>query len=297
MDDALRPVILHYHIYKNAGTTIEAVLEREFGVFFATLHTPDPNAIVTNPEVIAYLEAHDEVSALSSHQIRYPRPAADGYEFFDICFIRHPLDRLFSQYSFLRKPGVDDPLTGQAKASDLPGFLSFLLEHHPAYASNAQTALLLHQGDRSRLSSRDARAAGSLVREISILGVVQEFDESLMLAEYTLQPWFPQLRLHYAPQNVTNSETMSFEERLAFIRRECGEALYGRLLDANTLDLALWDEATAEVRRRVEARPEHEHWLREFRSRVDTYTGAPRLRDKLLQRLHVAFQKPVRVQR
>ncbi|HZU25611.1 MAG TPA: sulfotransferase family 2 domain-containing protein [Bryobacteraceae bacterium] len=292
-----RPVLLHYHIYKNAGTTVEAVLEREFGVFFSTLHTPGANALVMNSEIVAFLEEHETVSALSSHQFRYPRPAAAGFEFFDICFVRHPLDRLFSQYSFLRKPGVSDALVEEAKAMDLAAFLSFLLRQHPEYASNAQTALLLHQGDRSSLSAEDARAAGSLVREISIIGTVEQFDESLMLAEYTLQPWFPDLRLHYAPQNVTNSQTMSFDERLAFIRARCGETLWRQLLDANALDVALWNEASAELRRRVEARPDHEHWLREFRSRVDIYTGAPRLRDKLLQRLHVPFQKPVRVQR
>jgi len=297
MDEDKRPVILHYHIYKNAGTTVEAVLEREFGLFFSTLDTGDANAVISNDELLAWLEAHDTIAALSSHQIRYPRPASDGFEFFDICFIRHPLDRLFSHYSFLRKPGVDDPLTEAAKANDLAGFLLFLLEHHPAYTNNAQTALLLRQGDWAALRADDTRALGPLVREISILGEVRDFDESLMLAEYTLQPWFPQLRLHYAPQNVTNSEKMSFEERLAHIRDQCGEPLYQRLIDANDLDLALWNEAVAELRRRLDARPEHELWLREFRTRVDRFLGAPRLRDRLLQRLNVPFQKAVRIQK
>ena len=33
-----RFVIVHYHIFKNGGSTIEAILERESGHRFATLH-------------------------------------------------------------------------------------------------------------------------------------------------------------------------------------------------------------------------------------------------------------------
>jgi len=290
-------VILHYHIYKNAGTTVEAVLEREFGLFFATIEGGGATGALTNAELLAFLESHDTLLAISSHQIRYPRPASDRFEFFDICFIRHPLDRLFSHYSFLRKPQVTDPLTDAARTMDLAGFCSFLLERHPEYTDNPQTALLLHRGDTSSVSTADARAARSLVREISVLGVVEAFDESLMLAEYTLHPWFPHLRMHYVPQNVTNSADIGFEHRLDVIRSSCGEELYARLAAASELDLVLWREAQAELQRRLEARPEHEIWLEEFRRRTDRYQGGPRLRDRLLQRMHIPTARSVKVQR
>ena len=38
--DVPRPrfVVVHYHFFKNAGSTIESILEREFAGEFATLH-------------------------------------------------------------------------------------------------------------------------------------------------------------------------------------------------------------------------------------------------------------------
>lgn len=287
------PVVLHYHIYKNAGSTIDSILEREFGVFFAALHSNDANAIISNSELLSFLERQRTVLALTSHQIRYPKPVSEHFEFFDFCFIRHPLDRLFSQYGFLRKPSVDDPLAGLARTTDLAGFLGFLLDHHPEYACNAQTRLLLHQGDGSAISSDDFHPIRELLGNISLLGVVDAFDESLMVAEYSLHPYFPRLRLHYCPQNVTNSREMPFSHRLDLIRSSCGERLYGRLVEANRFDMELWRQARLELRCRLDARPQHEQWLREFRLRTERYQGGPRLRDRILQLVRIrAGQAP-----
>ncbi len=295
--DGKRPVILHYHIYKNAGSTIGAVLERQFGVFFSALHRNDPNAIISNGELLSFVEHHKTLLALSSHQIRYPKPASDQVEFFDFCFIRHPLDRLFSQYSFLRKAHVDDPLTKVAKTTDLAGFFSFLLDHHPEYACNPQMNLLLHQGHSCLIGPDHFEAARVLLCDISLLGVVDALDESLMIAEYALHPYFPRLRLHYCPQNVTNSQLMTFDQRLEVIRSRCGEELYARLLEANQFDLALWREALLDLRRRLQTRPEYEHWLEEFRHRTERYQGGPRLRDRLLQQMKIPVQRTPYIQR
>ncbi len=82
----MRSVILHYHIYKNAGMSIEETLDRNFGERFCRLDTDDPNGHVTNDDLLAYLNRNAHVQAISSHQIRYPIPAAPGIFFFDLCF-------------------------------------------------------------------------------------------------------------------------------------------------------------------------------------------------------------------
>ena len=99
----MRFVLLHYHIFKNAGSTIEDILDHSFGDRFATLETPVEGGIVSNSDLIAFLDAHPHVCAFSSHQIRYPMPLAPGYLFFDICFLRDPLDRLRSFYDYFRQ--------------------------------------------------------------------------------------------------------------------------------------------------------------------------------------------------
>jgi len=295
--DGKRPVILHYHIYKNAGSTIDSVLEREFGAFFSILSRDDPNAIISSGELISFVEHNQSVLALSSHQIRYPKPKSQQVEFFDLCFIRHPLDRLFSQYSFLLKPHVDDPLTGVARTTDLAGFCLFLLDRHPEYACNPQTNLLLNQGHSCSICPDDLERARGLLRDIAVLGVVDAFDESFMVAEYALHPYFPRLRLHYCAQNVTNSGQMTFDQRMEVIRLRCGAQLYARLLDSNRFDLALWHEALLDLQRRLQARPDQEYCLEEFRRRTERYQGGPLVRDKLLQWMKIRTQRAPNIQR
>ena len=114
---ALRFVILHYHILKNAGTTIENILDRNFGERFARLDTSDRDGRIEQADILAYLDEHQEVQALSSHQIHYPVPAAPGYIFFDLCFLRDPIDRLRSTYDYFRqRPAEGDPLSDAANS-------------------------------------------------------------------------------------------------------------------------------------------------------------------------------------
>jgi len=90
------------HIFKNGGTTIDSVLEREFYDLFATLHGPAPESVLTGRNVLGLLEEHPAIEVVSSHHLRYPKPKADGYAFFDICMLRHPLARLHSMSLYFR---------------------------------------------------------------------------------------------------------------------------------------------------------------------------------------------------
>jgi hypothetical protein len=69
-----RFVVVHYHIFKNGGSTIESILRREFGTGFTMLHGPGPNSILSGDDLGAFLRDY-EVSAISSHHLRYPLPA------------------------------------------------------------------------------------------------------------------------------------------------------------------------------------------------------------------------------
>src|SRR5215831_12995962 len=92
----VRYAIVHYHIFKNGGTTIEGILEREFGGGFVTLHGPSDSATLDADDLAEFLTIRKDVLALSSHHLRYPRPAVRHTVLFDWCFLRDPLDRLQS---------------------------------------------------------------------------------------------------------------------------------------------------------------------------------------------------------
>ena len=99
----MRLVILHYHIFKNAGSTIEDILDHSFGERFAKLDTPAGEGLISNPDLVRFFDARPSLRAFSSHQIRHPLPEAPGYLFFDICFLRDPIDRIRSIYTYFRQ--------------------------------------------------------------------------------------------------------------------------------------------------------------------------------------------------
>jgi hypothetical protein len=75
---ATRFVFVHFHIFKNGGTTIESVLRREFGEGFASLHGPSENSILTGEDLACFPRARPAGSAVSSHRLRYPLPVIPG---------------------------------------------------------------------------------------------------------------------------------------------------------------------------------------------------------------------------
>ena len=65
-----RFVIIHYHILKNGGTTIESILQREFGDRFATLHGKTDDSILDGKDLTKFLRLNKYISAISSHHLR-----------------------------------------------------------------------------------------------------------------------------------------------------------------------------------------------------------------------------------
>ena len=78
---ASRFIFVHYHIFKNGGTTIESILRREFGGGFATVHGPRASSVLDAKGLTKFLRLHPGISAVSSHHLRYPKPDIRGWVF------------------------------------------------------------------------------------------------------------------------------------------------------------------------------------------------------------------------
>jgi hypothetical protein len=254
----MRNVILHYHIYKNAGMSIEDSLDRSFGERFCRLDTADQNGCVTNADLLAYLNGNARVQALSSHQIRYPIPTARGFFFFDLCFLRDPLDRIRSIYDYSRlKPVEGDPVSELADRFDLGGFVEQLLTRMPRWGCDVQARFLAGGADDPQPLGRSQMAlALRTVLQTSFLGVVDRFEQSLATGEYFLRAVFPALRCHVSTVNVTKGLGGTLADRKRQLRNACGARWYAELEGRNALDLELVDCARAEVERRSTRRSE-----------------------------------------
>lgn len=256
----MRFVILHYHFLKNAGMTVMDLLHRSFGAGYGTIDTPDHDGHVSTEALLALLESNPLLKAVSSHQIRYPLPQVRGFLFFDLCFLRDPVDRVRSTYDYFReKPAAGDPVSEFANRLPLGEFIATLVREMPWYVGDAQVNLLANGIANDLPSAQDFDRAVAQMLRTSFLGVVDRVPQSMAAGRHFLRSVFPEMNgagadaENVSAKNVTAGLEATLEARRERVREACDACdprVYPELLGLNALDSKLVDLARAEVERR-----------------------------------------------
>lgn len=230
-----RPIIIHYHFFKNAGTSVDAILKRNFDGAWAEREYPprsSPNAardfLVANPYIVA----------LSSHTLPLPPPDIPDAEILPILFIRHPLDRLKSAYLFEREQQADTVGSRLARQHDFAGYLRARLAvpgDRSCRNFHAHRLAIAEPADSGTESERALRA----FERLPFVGSVERFEASLTALEEMLKPRFPEFRVFQARENVSRAPS-SIDERLEQLKRELGDETYEIIVAANADDLELY---------------------------------------------------------
>jgi len=268
-----RKVLLHFHIFKNAGTTIDSVLEKNFLENAIRGDGEKPKDILPNDVVIDYLNKNRNVKAFSSHQIRFPIPENNEIEFLPLVFIRHPTDRAFSIFSY-NKNRVDplSEVSFTAKTMSLSAYIEWNL-HPPWPARNNMTirnfqVLFLSRDDvESGVNSNDLNVAIERLKSCLIIGVVDRLDESFLVAEEILRKDFPEIDLSYVKRNVSKDRKNDLQERLDGSESQIDKSLWDNLIEQNELDLKLYEVANKELDDRIKKIEKFEQKLQEFKNR------------------------------
>lgn len=241
----MRNVLLHYHYFKNAGTSIDAILSANFQGKWLTAEFEGMN----NHEAVGqWIAANPEAQAFSSHTAQFPLPEIPGVRVLPIIVLRHPLDRMLSAYSFERKQVSDSFGARLAKRTSFAGYVRTRLDlPNDHQCRNFQSLRLARFIPGPRISEMD-RALDTLMK-LPFVGVVEDFATSAQHMESWLKPIFPAFKAFTARKNVSASEGNTMAERLDTMRRELGEALYAELLAANMKDLCLHHAATLRMAR------------------------------------------------
>jgi hypothetical protein len=268
-ENNLRNVVVHYHIFKNAGSTFANALRRNFGRLYAEFEGTRSNAHLSGVDLINFLQAYPNILAVSSHHLRLPRPATTGSLLVhDVIFVRNPIDRIRSIYDFSRQAVPNgDPMTSVAKELDIRSFVRFLIDKHPNLVSNPQVNLIANGGARIPTPA-DLHRAIDRVRKACVIGVTEHFNMCAATAEHYLRDLFPGLDLSHAPENVTQGFRKSLPLRIEDFESCCAPHLFQEVLERNELDLALVEFATAEALARFNKLSEREVLLKDFQRRV-----------------------------
>ena len=97
----MRNIILHYHLFKNAGSSIDAILKNNFKDKWVTREFE--GMVDNSKEVTQWIQNHPDSIAFSSHTMNGPIPKIDDVNIISIAMIRNPIDRIISAYNFERQ--------------------------------------------------------------------------------------------------------------------------------------------------------------------------------------------------
>jgi len=241
-----RSLIVHFHLYKNAGSTIDKNLQLFFKDRWASFDGIDPNAPLKFKDLLNFAKKNSRLLAISSHQVR-PQISIKSIDVFPIVFIRHPIDRLKSVYNY-------EIIKGIIKKNNYPSFANYcekLLVEKTAYsliARNSQTTFLsqanftMHAEDliTHGISRENANEAIQFLLRCPVVGIVNRMEKSID----KILKIIPKA-LHFVWFGVADNAYRNYQEPLKIklnkIKNDIGVTNYNLLNDQNKYDIELFN--------------------------------------------------------
>ena len=250
-----RNVIAHAHIFKNAGSTIDWILARNFGSKF--VDDRNDHEIRANPNYLSdFLMKNPSVRAFSSHSLPIPIREVNGISFHVISMLRHPLVRIRSVYDFERKQGGQTPGAIHAAKYDFRDYVAWRMrtDVNPTIR-NMQVRFLTHNSSESHRGDEEVRLARAMeyVESSPLVGVVERFDQSMSVFSEYFSGLGLDIDLSYEKQNVTNKKDVTPERRIADLECDLGQELYDVVVENNQCDLRLYEFGLKLLNKRVAA--------------------------------------------
>lgn len=241
-----RRVIVHYHLFKNAGSSVDQLLRRNFMDDWVTYDRVDGGSIICTEELEQLLNEHPTAQAFSSHQLIPPLPTGD-VAVFPIIFIRDPIDRIKSAYLFewQKQLGLESP------KGSFEEYIKFKLTHRRKNAIEEFQTLRLSNRQTHRYQDFENFSddelfefAKRLIEQLPFVGIVDRFEESTELLVKALALYWPEFTNYPTRANVLQDTSLSLATKHDNIRHELGEEIYQLICDCNRLDSRLYEFAT-----------------------------------------------------
>lgn len=246
-----RPVIVHYHLFKNAGTSVDRLLHNNFGDNeWAEIEGPDNKKLSPEP-LIDYIRNNPKLKAVSSHTAVISLPHTDDIEILPIVFLRHPIDRIRSVYDFEKKQNVLTPGAIKAKEGDFKSYMNWRLSSpRPGQVTNFYARRLkdFFEFTPDKQLALFLPRAKAAIEALPVVGFVEDFMGSMERISDHITPHFPDFKIDNVRENVTSTRDSNMAENLRAFKERIGADVYRDLVAINTIDLELYEF----TRRRLE---------------------------------------------
>ena len=171
-------------------------------------------------------------------------------------------------YHYFRKLGAsENKIQKSASQGNLFDFLEFLIHNFPNFVINPQTNMFTDQFG-ALPHRRHLGLAFQRLLQVSALGIVERYDESMVVAEHLMQPLFGQVRLSGPRRNYSiYPDGNGFDGTPSSLEKIIGKPLTDYLFHANALDIELWQRVSSELTRRASYVPDFGNKLISFRTK------------------------------
>lgn len=245
-----RSVIVHYHLFKHAGSSIDAMLRDGLGERWSRFDPVEqyPLHVMPTSRLSRYLEEHQNLAAVSSHLARPPLPEIADTIIYPVVFLRDPILRIPSAYKFNEVQKKHNALANGGTPPEHETFEAFVERYLAtgltSVVGNYQTTVLSAlQPDLATglyaATRDDLKRALDFLRMLPVIGIVERFSESLEALRRWLGPIVPSVQWEDRRENISEPGLSTIEE----IRERIGSRAYERLVQGNALDLELYQEA------------------------------------------------------
>ncbi|NNE57207.1 MAG: sulfotransferase family 2 domain-containing protein [Hellea sp.] len=239
---AERAVIIHYHLFKNAGSSVDEILRHNFGDQWVEIEGPDNKKLT--PDMMAdYIVKNPDIKVISSHTAQITLPKIKGVKIIPIVFMRHPIARIQSAYEFERNQESDQPGAKAAKDGDFKHYMAWRLS--TAMMNQIVNFHTVRLKDFVKFTTnREAhlfrQRAIQAVKQLPMVGLVEKFDESMAKYAELIRPYFPEFKVIAAHANTRGAPKKSLQGKLKAFEEEIGRLSYINLVQLNAIDLDLY---------------------------------------------------------
>lgn len=243
--------IFHFHFYKNAGTSVDAILQKNF--FNRCSEKEFTQSENTADAVLKWMIDSPHILCFSSHTAQLSILKTRHFSIIPIILIRHPIDRIASVYRFEKLQMLDIWESRLARSSSMKQYIEARLNIlNDRQCRNFHCARLSElYKNQEDIDNFDLDFALKAVEELPFIGLVERMQDTLKILEYMCK-------------NVSCNE-ISFEEtrenststpedlgtRLDRIKGEIGNEFYNELTYINENDILLYETVLGKLEERI----------------------------------------------
>lgn len=242
-----RKIIVHYHLFKNAGSSIDSILKSSFGNLWLNWDKPEAKGVRILPnELSDFIGLNPHLKAISSHQALMPFPVGD-FQIFPIFFLRHPILRARSAWKFeWHIQNIE-----QAGDRSFRAYLDYRFQNSPGVICNFQHWRLsntqyceVNSLSRQPGAAERLEIAKTCIDSAPFFGIVEHMQQSLERMHFYLKPAFPEIRVVNQVVNPSSQIHKTTGDALEKILQEVGQEHFDELITRNKFDLDLYQYAS-----------------------------------------------------